>query len=44
MYKEDGVKSIAYDVNTLKIIGMLWCDGDDKEKVVELYDLLQDNN
>jgi len=23
---------------------MLWCDGGDDEKVVELYDMLQDNN
>jgi len=22
----------------------MWCDGDKKEKVVEFYDMLQDNN
>ena len=25
-------------------MGLLWCDGSDKEKVVELYDMIQDNN
>ena len=25
-------------------MGLLWCDGQPKEKVVELYDMIQDNN
>ena len=28
----------------LRILGLLWCDGDSMEKAVELYDNMQDNN
>ena len=34
----------AYSVRKLKCVGLLWCDGSNKEKVVELYDMIQDNN
>ena len=28
----------------LRTLGLLWCDGNIEEKVVEFYDILQDNN
>lgn len=34
----------AYSVRKIKCVGLLWCDGSHKEKVVELYDMIQDNN
>lgn len=30
----------AYSVRKLKCVGLLWCDGTSKEKVVELYDMI----
>lgn len=34
----------SYDIENLRIFGMIWCAGDDKEKVIEFYDMLQDND
>ena len=34
----------AFSVRKIKCVGLLWCDGSNKEKVVELYDMIQDNN
>lgn len=33
-----------YCIQNLRCIAILWCDGDVKEKVPELYDILQDND
>ena len=27
----------------MKCLGLLWCDGDIKEKIYEFYDILQDD-
>lgn len=35
---------IWLDLEKLKIIGILQCDGDVQEKLTELYHVLQDNN
>lgn len=40
----EGIDPSAYSVRKLKCVGLLWCDGSAKEKVVELYDMIQDNN
>jgi len=32
----------VFKPNKLRILGLLWCEGTPKEKVVELYDCLQD--
>ena len=34
----------CYDIRFLRGWAILFCDGDPKEKVPELYDMLQDNN
>lgn len=36
-------KKDHFVVERLKTIGLLWCDGDTEEKVLEVYDCLQDN-
>jgi len=43
-YEQEGLEEPAYDIINLHCIAMLWCDGEANEKVVELFDLLQDNN
>ena len=32
-----------FNVERLRTIGLLWCDGDVEEKVLEIYDVLQEN-
>jgi len=34
----------CYDIRAIRAWAVLFCDGDPKEKVPELYDMLQDNN
>jgi hypothetical protein len=34
---------IVFDVKKLKLLGILWCNGDPREKITELYDVIQDN-
>lgn len=44
-YEGDDAKSDrSYSIKNLRIFAMIWCDGDVKEKVVEFYDMLQDND
>jgi hypothetical protein len=31
---------VSFTIENFRIFGMLWCDGDKKEKVVEFYDML----
>ena len=31
-------------INSIRLIGLLWCDGSPKEKAFEFYDMLQDND
>ena len=33
-----------FSTQKIRVLGLMWCEGDDKEKVHELYDNLQDNN
>ena len=35
---------MRFSSHMLRIIGLLWCEGDTEEKVVEFFDNLQDNN
>jgi len=37
-------EATCYDIRFLRGWAILWCDGNAKEKVPELYDMLQDNN
>ena len=42
---DDNVKSeIWLDVMKLKLMGILWCDGDPHERITELYHVFQDNH
>lgn len=42
--KSKAPDNIWFDLNKLKIVGILQCDGGDYEKLTELYHVLQDNN
>jgi hypothetical protein len=42
--EHEGIDPSAFSVRKLKCVGLLWCDGEPEEKVVELYDMIQDNN
>ena len=33
----------VFDIFRLRVLGILWCAGDDEEKLNELYDLVQEN-
>jgi len=41
---EEDPEENKFSTHWLRILGLLWCEGDAKEKVHELYDNLQDNN
>ena len=44
-YTEDDAKSErSYSVKAIKVFAILWCKGSNEEKVIEFYDMLQDNN
>ena len=36
--KEEAVN--VYSVHKIRILGILWCDGDANEKAIELYDVI----
>lgn len=40
-YDQEGIN--IFNVNKLRLLGILWCDGSPKEKSFEFYDVLQDN-
>ena len=42
--EEENPEHNKFSCHQLRIMGVLWCEGDAKEKVHELYDNLQDNN
>ena len=44
LYTEEGLEKTAYSVKNLRCLAILWCNGDKNEKVIELYDMLQDND
>ena len=33
----------VFDIFRLRLLAILWCEGDDEEKLEELYDLVNDN-
>ena len=33
----------VFDIFRLRVLSILWCEGDDEEKLEELYDLVQEN-
>jgi hypothetical protein len=35
---------MRFDSFSMRVLGLLWCEGSHNEKVVEFYDNLQDNN
>ena len=40
----DSGPDMRFDSFKLRVLGLLWCEGDPGEKVVEFYDNCQDNN
>ena len=42
--KKSSSQNIYFDIVTLKLMGILWCDGEPNEKIIELYHVLQDNH
>ena len=47
LHKDSPVQSgddMRLDSFMMRAIGVLWCEGHPSEKVVELYDNMQDNN
>ena len=38
--ESEKIEKNMYSTHKLRILGILWCDGDAKEKGVELYDVI----
>ena len=37
-------EEMKFDAFKFRALGLLWCNGDTKEKAVEFYDNMQDND